>query len=145
MTITALYNYEIGTTTGTGGTGALANLQALPTPVSYPKHAYQPYSRMVDTGDGGQRGLGYPIVTWHWDASGSDYITRAQRDQLRTFCTTASAPVYIRTRINDDTDAYHYIQAQMIWPLEEPKDSFGVRTQFRLQFRVILDLGTSLP
>lgn len=138
MTITAIYNYEIGTTLTT-----MTNVEALTTAVWPPKHSYQPYSRLVDTGDGGQRGLGYPVVGWHWDSGGQDGITRAQRDQLRTFCTTAAAPVYIRTKTNDSADIYHYCKAMMLWPLEEPKDSKGVRTQFALTFRIIADYGTT--
>ena len=57
---------------------------------------YQPYSRAVELGDGSVRGLGYPRARWLFKA-----LRPEQRENLKDFCSTLSAAVYIRTPTNE--------------------------------------------
>lgn len=57
---------------------------------------YQPYSRSVILGDGTQRGLGYPRVRWLFKG-----LRPEQRENLKDFCASLSAEVYIRTPTNE--------------------------------------------
>ena len=119
-----LSDYQIGTTYG-----GLANLEALTTPVIPPRSTFVPYSASIELGDGTVRGGGWAVATWTWD-----FLTRAQRDQLRTFCTGKSAAVYIKTRKTDTVDAYQVYTAVMVWPENEER-SHGYRLDFTLEFR----------
>ena len=101
------HEFEIGTTSET-----MTNLGSLTTPVTAPRSAYLPYSKTVRLGDGSARGLGFPQAQWTFPL-----ITLEERDQLKTFCTGASAAVYIRTKLNDDT--YADFSSVMHCPEEE--------------------------
>lgn len=119
------HNYEIGTTYV-----GMENLGDLTVPVPAPKGDFVDYSRRVDLGDGTVRGLGFAVGYWRWNNG----LTRAQRDQLKAFCSGASASVYIRTRKNDSEDAYSYYTAVMVWPQEEDRE-WGWRKDFTIEFR----------
>ena len=124
----ATYDYQIG-----ASYGALANVEGLSTPVPAPKSSYRPYASSVPLGDGSFRGTGYPVATWRFG-----YLTAAQRNMLRTFCTGKSASVYIKTRITDAvsgaSDAYKIFTAIMVWPDEEERQA-GRRLEFEIEFR----------
>ena len=115
------YEYEIGSTYG-----GMANLGELSTPVPAPARTFKPYSVRKPLGDGTVRGLGFAQATWRWG-----YLTQDQRDQLRTFCSGASAGVYIKTRKNDGT--YQVYSAVMVWPDEEEFKN-GKVLDFSIQF-----------
>ena len=118
-------SYKIGT-----NTTSLTDLEALSTTtLPYPKSLYRPYSVQTPLISGGVRGAGAPVVQWHWG-----FLTLAQRDKLRTYCTGASASVYIETKTVDTTDAYASYSAQMIWPEEEDRD-VGRRMDFIVVFK----------
>lgn len=105
-------SFKIGTSVA-----GLVTLDALTTKVPDPQTSFQFYSKQLDLGSGLKRGAGWPITTWTYG-----YLTQAQRDQLRTFCTGASAEVYIttRTRDKDETDSlFKTYKAVMIWPENE--------------------------
>jgi hypothetical protein len=119
----AIYSYEIGTTYG-----GMANLEDLTTPIPPPKSSFRPYSQYLSLGSGAVRGSGWPVAEWRWG-----YLSQAQRNQLRTFCTGASADIYVKTRKNDTSDAYQVYTAKMIWPEEEEK-AHGKRLDFAIQF-----------
>ncbi len=119
------HDYEIGSTEA-----GLTNLGQLDTPVPAPKGAFIEHSRRVTLGDGTVRGLGWAEATWTWNNG----LTREQRDQLKEFCAGASAPVYIRTRTNDEEDEYEYFTATMIWP-EGEDNEWGWRRDFVIEFR----------
>lgn len=106
-----IYENEIGTTYG-----GMTNIESLTVPLPNMQSFYKPYAQVTDLGSGETKGLGSPQTEWKWNL-----LTRAQRDQLRQFCTGSSATVYIRTRINDNTDEYLDFRAIMIWPLEEER------------------------
>lgn len=115
--------YQIGTTLE-----GIATLKSLGLPD--PKHSFMGYSATVDLGNGGVRGIGLPVARWIYG-----YLTQAQRDIFRTFCTGASATVFIETRTSDSSDAFDQFQGVMIWPREpEDKDAFR-RINFVLEFR----------
>lgn len=124
----ALYSYEIGATLST------TSLEALATPVTYPRSSYLGFSRYIDLGDGTRKGVGWKMARWHWDV-----ISRAERDMLRTFCTGASAEVYINTRKNDTSDVYDKFSCVMIWPEEEEKDA-NRRRDFTIEFRNLVEV-----
>jgi hypothetical protein len=114
--------FEIGTTLG-----GMTNIQSLTVPLDLPKSEYAPYARSVNLGSGGKRGVGSPMATWIFPL-----MTVEQRDQLKSFCTGASAAVYIRTKLNDDT--YADFSATMIWPDGEER-WYGVKRNYSILFR----------
>jgi len=91
--MTAPTTFEIGTTLG----GMLA-LSALTVPVPEPESSFSNYAETVKLGSGLVRGLGYPLAEWHYG-----FLKETQFDQLLTFCTTASAAVFIATRTNGNS------------------------------------------
>lgn len=123
-----IYSYEIG-----ASYVGMTNLESLTTPLPAPKSTFRPYSQYIRLGDGTVRGSGWAEATWRWG-----FLTRAQRNQLRTFCTGASANVYIKTRKNDSSDAYQVYMAIMIWPEEEEK-SLGKRIGLEIRFTNLVE------
>ena len=119
------HEFEIGTTSET-----MTNLGNLTTPVTAPRSAYLPYSKIVRLADGSARGLGFPQAQWTFPL-----ITLEERDQLKTFCTGASAAVYIRTKLNDDT--YADFSAVMHWPEEEERWLAGVKQSLTIRFTML--------
>jgi hypothetical protein len=117
---------------------SLTNVTALTTPVPAPKSAPRPWVQAVALGSGRQRAQGKPLTVWNFS-----YLTRAQRDQLRTFCPGKSANVYIRSRGIDQADAYQYCQAIMLWPDEEARDSLGYRVPLAVTFQFLIPLTVS--
>ena len=124
-----LRNYSIGTTLG-----GITNLESLSPAVRPPKSSYKPYSQPIELGNGTVRGAGWATAAWTWNA-----ITRAERDKLRSFCSGASAEVYIRTRTNESTDNYKYFSAVMVWPADEAKDA-DLRLNFVIEFRRLVEV-----
>jgi len=106
--------FKIGTTLA-----GLTTLDALSVFVPDPKTSYKPYSRVINLGSGLRLGAGWATAEWHYG-----FLLQTQREVLRAFCTTASAEVFIRTRIRDlSTDGtptlFRSFKAVMIWPEEE--------------------------
>jgi len=121
-------NFKIGTTLL-----GIASLDGLTVAVPDPRSTYEPYTKALALGNGTVRGGGWRAATWHWDV-----ISRAQADQLRAFCSGASAVVFIRTRTNASTDQFKIYQAVMIWPLPEMRD-FTRRTDFNIRFQAMVE------
>ena len=115
-------NFEIGTTLE-----GMTNIENLEVPLELPRSEYVPYARIVNLGNGGKRGLGFPIATWIFPL-----LTVEQRDQLKTFCPGASNIVYIRTKLNDDT--YADFSATMLWTDTEDR-WYGVKRNYQIVFR----------
>ena len=115
---------------GSSGSAALVDLSALATAVPEPKSRYQPYSQMLPLSSGSVRGGGWAAATWSWG-----FLTRAQRDQLRTFCPAASSDVWIRTRTMDSDDAYQVYRGIMVWPVEQEEKDAGRRINFEITFQ----------
>lgn len=120
------YLYKIGL--DAGGVAGLVNIESLSTPVPAPHSSWIEGQQFRRLADGTLRVYGYPVAVWRWD-----FLKRAQRDMLRTYCTGASAVVCIATRKNDSADAYVTYRAVMEWPQEEEKDA-GRRMDFELRF-----------
>jgi hypothetical protein len=129
--MTNRYEFEIGLTQG-----GLTNLEVLATPVIPPRSIFTPYSEVLPLGSGASRGVGAPTATWRWD-----FITRAQRDMLRTFCVGASAPVCIRTYTRDTVDSAKEFSCDMIWPVMEEEVSASRRLDFAIEFRNLVLLS----
>lgn len=123
MTAPYRYEYKIGTTFG-----GMTNLEGLNTPVPPPFATFRPYQSVINLGDGTTRGLGFPSVTWAWA-----FLSNAQRDVLRAFCTGSSASVYIHTKKNDSNDAYDDYLGVMLWPEEEQSENHH-KMDFTLTF-----------
>lgn len=121
-------DFEIGTTYET-----LTNVELLAEPLDPPKSEYYPYARTVNLGDGGRRGVGFPMAVWTFGI-----MTLEQRDQLKEFCPDASGEVYIRTKLNDDT--YAAYSATMIWQENEER-WFGHKRNYQIVFRNLVALG----
>lgn len=118
--------YQIGTTLV-----GLATLDSLDIPD--PKSEFAHFTEYVPLVSGGVRGVGSPVAIWRWG-----YLTQAQRDALRVFCTGASAEVYIETRETDSSDVFDQYSATMIWPLEEERDAFH-RMEFEVRFQNLVE------
>jgi len=121
-------SFKIGTSVA-----ALTSLDALTTWVPDPKSYFQQFSRLLDLGNGLKRGAGYPVTTWSYG-----YLTQAQREQLRSFCTGASSEVYIQTRTNDEDEEttpslFKIFKAVMIWP-EGEENQASRRLDFIITF-----------
>jgi len=117
--------FKIGATLG-----GITSLDILPTPVLDPTTDFKPYSKLIDLGSGLKRGAGYATAKWIYG-----YITEAQRNQLRTFCTGASAEVFIRTRTRDTSGStlFKTFKAVMTWPEQEDYRN-SRRTDFIISF-----------
>ncbi len=105
-------SFKIGTSVA-----GLVSLDALTTKVPDPKTDFKFYSQLLDLGSGLKRGAGYSSTTWTYG-----YLTQAQRDQLRTFCTGASSEIFITTRTRDEDESdslFKTYKAVMIWPENE--------------------------
>lgn len=125
----SLANYEIGTSDSN-----LVNIETLVTGTTKklrpPKSFYEPFADYVDLVDASRKGVGWASAEWHWD-----YLTQAQRNALRVYCTGASSTVYIRTRGNDSSDQYVYLTGTMIWPEGDEDKTAGRRLDFTIRFR----------
>jgi hypothetical protein len=121
FTITALVAGNVETI------GAAVNLKA-------PHGIFKPAVDSINLGNGLARSIGRPVAAWSWG-----FLTQAQRNILRAFCTGKSARVYITTRVNDSSDVYVTYDAVMLWPDEEKKFATR-RTDFILEFRDLIAL-----
>lgn len=90
---------------------------------------FQPYSAQITLGDGTVRGVGFPKATWYFNA-----LSLAQRDILRTFCSGASAEIYVETKTVDSSDTYDIYYAVMQWPLIEERGLAGIRRDLTIEF-----------
>ena len=124
----ARYDFEIGSTYV-----GMTNVEELTVPLPPPASTYKRYALEVDLGDDTVRGFGLPSATWRWQV-----LTLAQRDQLKTFCSGASATVFIQTKKRDASEVYDEFTAVMIWQEEEDVWSGRVR-DFVVRFRSMVE------
>lgn len=118
--------FEIGATEG-----GMTNIESLTTPLPLPKSSYLPYARTPSKGNGGTRGMGSPIAQWQFGV-----LTIEEYTQLKSFCPGASADIFIRTKLDDDT--YADFQGIIIWP-NDPQDRwFAHRKSFTVIFRNLI-------
>jgi hypothetical protein len=85
--------FELGATLG--GIATLASLS-----IPDPEADFQNYASTVRLANGKIRGLGAPVVTWHYG-----YLRESQYDAIIAIITGASAEVYISTLTNGNTYA----------------------------------------
>jgi hypothetical protein len=123
------YSYQLSTSYAGLTTG---NLESMSLPVPAPHHSLLVYSKPITTGDASVKGLGWRKTTWHWD-----FLTQAQYDKLRVYCSGLSAVVYINTRKNDGT--YQVYKTTMIWPPEEPEYIGGKLLDITVEFRALAE------
>lgn len=113
-------------------TSTLTYLNALPVKIPRPKSPFQPYGELHTMQSGKVIGVGWATITWQWG-----FLTRAQRNQLRTFCTAASGLVYISSRQNDVistvSDEFVEYLCRVTWPLGEDREATR-RMGFKLVF-----------
>lgn len=112
----------------------MTNVENLTVPVTAPKSTFKPWQESVLLQSGLSRALGKPSASWNWAV-----VSRAMRDQLRTFCPAKSANVYIRTRIND-ADAYKYFAAIMNWTDDPEEKQAGRRLDFKVDFNFLVEI-----
>jgi hypothetical protein len=124
------YSFEIGTTPET-----MTNLASLSPAIPAPKVRYRPYSKLLNLGNGLTRGAGWAVAEWRWG-----FLSQAQRDKLRTFCTGASAQIYIKTKTNDNSDAYKTFSCVVDWPIESEERDTGRRIDFILSFKKLVEV-----
>ena len=115
--------FEIGTTVGN-----MTNLEALVPPLPLPRSSYAPTAVVKRTGGGGKRGFGFPAAIWSFPLMSLD-----ERNALKAYCPGASAAVYIRTKLDDDT--YGDFTATMNWPDDDTSERwYGVRRNIMIEF-----------
>lgn len=105
-------------------------LSALTIPVPFPQASYRTYTEIHDLADLTKLGVGWPSAEWRFPM-----LTLAQRNQLRGYCTTASARVYIRT-IDDEGEYADYL-AVMVWPEEDPAIQAGLVFDLVIRFEAL--------
>jgi hypothetical protein len=120
--MTTYSDFMIGSTLA-----GMTALSSLTVPVSNPKSTYSPWSKPVQLGNGTILGLGWKTITWNWKI-----IKPAEVEQLRSFCSGASAEVFIVTRQNV-ADAFKAYKAVLVWPAEER--DFLRRLDFTISFQ----------
>jgi hypothetical protein len=107
----------------------MTNLESLATPIPLPQTDYLRFARTVTLGSGLTRGVGLPVATWTFQL-----LSIEEYNQLRQFCTGASAHVFLRTKIDDDT--YDDLEGDLIWPNESQNRWYGgYRKNLVLTFR----------
>ena len=94
----------------------MAYLGALTVPVPAPIAEHANWGETIELESGGVLAGGSTPHTWKFGL-----LSQAQRDQLKSFCSGASATVYIRTKLN--TGVYASYQTIMYWPQTEKRDS----------------------
>lgn len=110
------------------GEEGLTALDALTTPVLVdPQFFFQPYRQRVRLGDGSYRGIGAPVAEWRFPL-----LSLAERNQLATFCSGASARVYIATP--DNTGSFLHYLAVMLLPESEPANKAGLIQGYVVRF-----------
>lgn len=115
-------DFKIGTTQAN-----MTNVEALATPLPVPRSVFRDFAEIVTAASGRSYGRGLPTCKWIFSV-----LTSAQRQQLKTFCASKSAIVYICTLANDDV--YYNYRAIMHWPVEEERDPSKRRD--RLEFEI---------
>lgn len=130
-------NNDFKIATFAAGVAGLVTLQSLGIPNPFP--AYRPGATTVKLGDNSARTLGSPNVVWQWG-----FLTAAQRDTLRTYCTGASADVFIVSptteKISSVSNAAQTFQAKMIWPAPDAPEmpQAGRRLEVAIMFRQLV-------
>lgn len=117
------YEYMIGATEGTMELLPEAGIRAAP------QSGYQPFATTVTLGDGTLKGVGFPIVTWHWA-----FVSVAERDIFIDLLDagTLSGPAFIRTRLPDNT--WGTFECIMNTPTGEPNLQVGTIIGFDIEF-----------
>lgn len=121
MTAPYRYEYKIGTTFA-----GMVNLEALSPAVPAPYSTFKLFKNQVALGDGTIKGIGYPSATWTWA-----FLTNAQRNVLKGYCSGSSASVYIHTQKNQTDAIYDDYLCVMVWPEEET-----VENHYKLDFTI---------
>ena len=112
------------------GQAGLDLLSELTEPVPWPQASYKPYAEVEDLGDLTKLGVGWPSAEWRFPL-----LTLDQRNQLREYCETASARVYVRTI--DDGGTYNDYLAVMVWPAEESLIQGGLVFDLVIRFEAL--------
>ena len=118
-------DYKIGTTLL-----GMTALGSLPEPVDDgPIISDVLYDRQK-LGNGQYQEIGLGKCTWKWPL-----LTYAQLAQLRSFCSGASASVFIRTVPDKSAPiTYANYSAVMVWPEKDPEMKAGLVYDFVLTF-----------
>ena len=125
-------DFMIGTTEG--GKVTLRSLG-----ITNPHPIWRSGVTSIKLGDGSARVLGLAIVEWNFG-----FLQQAQRDVLRTYCTGASAHLFITTttteKIGGVENAAVAYEGECIWPApDRPEDpQTGRRLEFVLTFRQLI-------
>jgi hypothetical protein len=115
-------NFKIGLTSGT-----LVNIESMTGKIMVPSWDYQPYADEIKLVNGRTRGIGYPVVTWHWGfmrVEGYNYLKT-------TYCPGKSAALYINTPVSTTGVklarlTYKTFACVLVWPSEPEKSGRNV-------------------
>jgi len=122
--MTAPTTYEIGV--NLAGAATLTSLS-----IPNPESEFIDFAQSVRLASGSLRAMGYPQVVWHYG-----YLTAAQYDNLRVFCTGASSTVCIATMNNDREFARYNCVMNM-------PERFGIRATRYIDITILFNLVTA--
>lgn len=119
--------------TQAAGVAGLTALDALAAPVRLdPQFLFEPYTKRLRLGNGNYLGIGAPAAEWSFPQ-----LTLAERNSLATYCTTASAAVYITTPKANGTFT-NYL-AIMRLPETEPPIKAGYLQGYVIRFEQLVE------
>ena len=98
--------------------------------IKQPKQAYQPYSKVLELGNGTVKRMGYDVIEWYWA-----YLSDDETITLTAICPNGSAEVYVRSQ--DENLAWHTYRAKMIWPTDTPEIESDFRMKVTARFKVL--------
>ena len=98
--------------------------------ITFPKQAFQPYSKVLDLGNGETKRMGYSMIEWYWA-----FLSITQIQNLAILCPNGSVEVYVRSL--NQILAWHTYRAKMIWPAEAAEIENDYRMKVTARFRVL--------
>lgn len=118
-----------------GSTSTVTNLYDLAVPVRPPLVHYRPGSAEAENMDGLVEDIGSPQCELRWE-----YIPRAERDSLRSYCPGKSARVYWQVPTTDNADEYKKFSCVMVWP-EEDRELITFRRDFVILLKNMVEVS----
>lgn len=126
-----MIEFEYSIATLAGGVAGLTLLSDLTPSVPWPSDDPVPYTVEKMDSDGGVRGLGWPVIQWHWN-----YLTVPQWNVLRTYCPEKSSDVFIRSFDVDENQEFVNYKCKMVWPTGRPM-TVGKVIDFTIIFQAL--------
>jgi len=112
----------------------ITNLYDLAVPVRPPLVHYEPGTDEVENMDGLVEDIGSPRAELRWD-----YITRTERDSLRTILGAKSTRVFVHIPTTENGDEYKDFSAIAVWPKED-RSLITIRRDFVILLKNMVEV-----